>query len=389
VLGGLRGLAITLVLLSHFAPLPKPTSILEKIYARGPQAGWVGVDLFFVLSGFLITRILLRTKSSSRYFQSFYARRTLRIFPLYYGVLVLFFVILPRVSASWATEVNTDYAPSWPFWTYSGNVARVFHTALIFHGNAVSRSLAHFWSLMVEEQFYLCWPMVVFLVPTKSLVRVCLGTFALAMAVRLGLLVYIERADLPRNVVYSFTLGRIDTLAAGALVAILVEEHGLAPWLRRGARKLGIAAAVVLAVVFLMDGGLLNDGVWMQRIGFPATGALSAVLLVELLFSPPRSALRRGFSSTGMRAMGRYSYGIYVYHLLVLHHVLMAHDVEGRVHAAIANRIVASLAFTAIGAGLSIAVAVVSYHAYEQPFLRMKRFFEAGGRTRAPKNAPA
>src|SRR5438034_11006318 len=123
-LDGVRGVAILLVLFLHLAPfghgLPAPTAFVDKVFLHAARTGWIGVNLFFVLSGFLITGILYDTKGSSHYFRQFYVRRVLRIFPLYYGILAVFLIILPALFPEhWVLrELKADAA--W-YWTYMYN----------------------------------------------------------------------------------------------------------------------------------------------------------------------------------------------------------------------------------------------------------------------------
>ena len=146
----MRGIAILMVMLGHFWLGARPGDPAEQALYNFMQNGWIGVDLFFVLSGFLITGILLDAKGHDHYFRNFYARRALRIFPLYYGFLFLWF---------WVTPALISLAPNGPFtqgrdaqlwfWTYMSN------NLSIVPGAVVPRGLNHFWTLAVEEQFYL------------------------------------------------------------------------------------------------------------------------------------------------------------------------------------------------------------------------------------------
>jgi len=168
-LDGLRGVAILLVLFLHFIigqGVPAPSVLVDWWFIGIVRAGWMGVDLFFVLSGFLITGILLDTKGSRHYFRQFYTRRVLRIFPLYYGSLVLFLILLPTLFPD--DQVLHDlHADAVWFWTYLYNVK------VAAAGFTPSSALGHFWSLAVEEQFYLIWPIVVLCLGRRHL----LGAF--------------------------------------------------------------------------------------------------------------------------------------------------------------------------------------------------------------------
>jgi peptidoglycan/LPS O-acetylase OafA/YrhL len=153
-LDGIRGIAILLVLVHHFTLFDPITSVGAWL-GFVALLGWSGVDLFFVLSGFLITGILIDARTSDRYFISFYARRTLRIFPLYYLVVFLCFVVLPYFPRWHELLVGHANLPEWPYWTYLVNFSIAERDAFQ-HG-----VLDVAWSLAIEEQFYLLWAVLV------------------------------------------------------------------------------------------------------------------------------------------------------------------------------------------------------------------------------------
>src|SRR5690625_4685275 len=154
-LDGVRGVAILLVILFHCFPSPLT------------GLGWIGVDLFFVLSGFLITGILIDSKGNKRYYSNFIGRRILRIFPLYYLVLFIMLFLLPLIGRGFSSGSNYSFYlrhQGW-FWSYLQN------WLFSFHGFPKNLILSHFWSLGVEEQFYLVWPFLVLLLPKKLLLK--------------------------------------------------------------------------------------------------------------------------------------------------------------------------------------------------------------------------
>jgi len=233
-LDGLRGVAILAVMCHHLMPPSFPLGLSGSVrgvvinfFYRFFYAGWWGVDLFFVLSGFLITGILLEAKGSAHYFGNFYARRSLRIFPLYYGVLALLFFVLPWLAATPATSAWTQWyagdllaisrstAPDQKWlWFYGTNI----RLALAGHGWFFG-SLSHFWSLAVEEHFYLVWPVVVFCCSTRTLARVCLAVAGAALLCRAGFLL----GGLAPECIYVLSPCRFDGLALGGLVAALTQ----------------------------------------------------------------------------------------------------------------------------------------------------------------------
>jgi peptidoglycan/LPS O-acetylase OafA/YrhL len=180
-LDGIRGIAILCVMLYHFTFYGgiEPTLIVDKVYYHTALVGWFGVDLFFVLSGFLITGILYDTASAPQYFRNFYARRVLRIFPLYYGTLAVFFFLIPLVIDISDTFEELLRDQLW-YWSYLVNVQIALEYWPSFF------ALGHFWSLAVEEQFYLVWPLVVFFLKRRSLIAICVVCIVGAFLVRVG-----------------------------------------------------------------------------------------------------------------------------------------------------------------------------------------------------------
>ena len=178
VLDGIRGLAIFAVLWHHLVTFSglEPAVRLDYHLWRTGSWGWVGVDLFFVLSGFLITGILYDSRSSGRYYFNFFGRRALRILPLYYGVLAVAFLVVPAFLAPRSAEALTrDQA--W-YWLYLINVK------FAFDGWPEPAYLGHFWSLAIEEQFYLIWPLVVRMLSRRRLLLVCMVCFLAALGLR-------------------------------------------------------------------------------------------------------------------------------------------------------------------------------------------------------------
>ena len=301
-LDGLRGIAILLVMLHHFVPIPGNRVLFRAdegpsaILLNFAYAGWAGVDLFFVLSGFLITGVLLDSRGSAYFFGRFFARRVLRIFPLYYVAIASAYLWL-RGADDGRLAAFMDLAP----WlaSYTANVSMAIHRGYDFIFGSVT--LAHFWSLAVEEQFYLLWPFAVSRLRPDTLKRVCVGLVISACVFRcvawLGFgNFFLATCQLP---------GRWDSLAAGALVAIAIRERPSIS--SQAVRRLGIVSVTAVAFTFV-------DERVVYCFGYSALAAFFTWTLLLALAKPTTGIL----CWAPLRWVGRYSYGLYVWHLAVL-----------------------------------------------------------------------
>jgi peptidoglycan/LPS O-acetylase OafA/YrhL len=361
-LDGIRGIAIILVLFHHLT-LYRPTRGLDGWIASVPLIGWSGVDLFFVLSGFLITGILIDARSSERYFSSFYARRTLRIFPLYYLVVFVSLVVLPLVPAWHQVMVGMDAPPpQWPYWSYLTNFA------------VAERDFRHgildvAWSLAIEEQFYIVWAAVVWLCPPRWLGALCAALVLGAPLARVGAVA----GGAEPVAVYVLTWYRADALATGALLAWLARR-GWMPWLASIAPRVAIGALAGLVAVVVIDGDTWWWGPWMQRVGFSLLAITGAAMLVAAVAKPPGSLWPRMLSANWLRAFGKYSYCLYLIHLPVMRLVRTFVLPEDQ-FAAFGSPWAGQLVFYALATIPAFAVAWLSWRVFEGPILKLKNRF--------------
>jgi peptidoglycan/LPS O-acetylase OafA/YrhL len=338
-LDGIRGIAIAMVL-AHHLPNQLP------IYSHVTNHGWAGVDLFFVLSGFLITGILFDSRNDKHYFRNFYARRTLRIFPLYYGVIGAY-----TIFYLWHRQMNLARELGW-FWSYLTN----FHIALRPQGE-LDLPLAHFWSLAVEEHFYLVWPAIVLWLDRKSLMRLCVCLMIVALAMRGGIALWGNY-----RAAYLLTPCRMDGLAAGSWLSLAVRgSAGLEAFRRVGLFVFASSAATLFAL-HPATNGLSRANPVVYTVGFSLIAAGSTGLIAAAVANP-LGWLCRLVSISPLRWLGKYSYALYVLHPLVFGLPIVVRGWSSRFQ--FVPEIVASLL-----------AAWLSYHLYEKHFLKLKRFFE-------------
>ena len=356
-LDGIRGLAILSVLAFHYgysaqsiAPAEGLASVLFDLF----DFGWLGVDLFFVLSGFLITRILLRSKRGNHYFRSFYARRALRIFPPYYALLAIAFVLLPLSGH--------PLLPGWPsehqawIWLYAANLPI----------DAQWLDLGHLWTLAVEEHFYLFWPLLVFWLPEPRLRIACVLTIPIALTFRvLALNTALEAYSL------KFTLARFDSLAIGALAATfsldsLVDRR----WIRRGTLPCLISSLALLAFCRLDSTARPS----VICFGSPAfAGAFAGFVFLAAARALPRGAMTL-LESRGLGRIGKYSYGMYLFHLPLLRISPRITSALGIPLSTFHGKIIWMVAMSLV----AYTAAWVSWNVYERQFLRLKVLFLPG-----------
>jgi peptidoglycan/LPS O-acetylase OafA/YrhL len=290
-LDGLRGIAILMVVFSHnLGSLNFYTGLGDR-----------GVDLFFVLSGFLITDILLKTKGSKDYFKSFFIKRTLRILPLYYATLLLFFILAP-LSSSLSASLGY-YGHHWPWVVFHlNNILPVF-----FVKPAGPLMLNHFWSLSLEEQFYLCWPFLVLVIPSnRRLIALTMSVIGLAIIARL-----ISWIALREGYIYWYvtTNIRFDCLGIGCLVAAMRYVYPL--------RYQRYFILTSLSLLLLSLGGYIYKIIFDASFPYFVVFGLAAFssicgLLVIYCISPVCRKLI--LENPVLIFFGKISYGLYVFH---------------------------------------------------------------------------
>ena len=349
------------------------TQAVGSIFSFGAK----GVDLFFVLSGFLITGILYDSLADSGYFRRFYARRVLRIFPLYYGVILALIALTPLLGIVW-------HGVQWSLLFYMQNTALAtpIWDFVLPHG----LNLTHFWSLAVEEQFYLAWPLAVFLIRDR---RRLLGWCLIVSVFSLGWRIMLAMRGVPYHFINCGTLCRLDSLLAGAALAMLIRGPDKEIVLSWG-KKLFFGAAAVAAglgaVEYLIAQSSRGTGHYSEihlALSYSAYALASAGLIAWCLV--PGSVATTIFENGVLRWFGKYSYGLYILHALAIK--LLLDLFRGWFRHLTHSKPVVNLAGGLLILGLSVLMAYVSFQFYEQPFLRLKRYFNYDRPERIPVGA--
>jgi len=369
-LDGLRALAVLMVFYEHYLN-----------FRPGLGWGWTGVDIFFVLSGFLITGILYDTRNTAHRFRNFYVRRTLRIFPLYYAVLIAALLLTPIFHWVWH--------PAWYLWPfYLGNYARFiwlsdfakntltlehlrssvqFHTPFFFY-------LGHFWSLCVEEQFYLVWPLIVFFVKDRVRLRnLCIAVCALSLVARIACLYLVPQPYIQAELFYRLTPLRADALLFGGLLALMLRGPE-AQWFSRILRP-ALYVFVAGFAIFEIISRLLVHHVYyptvtapgLSTIGFTLIDLFAGILI--LLSLEPSTLLYRVFTLKPLRRLGQMSYGFYVFH-----------DIPHVAYTMLVSRLLGPFRSDGYVVALvalvgTLTLSYLSYRFFETPFLRLKERF--------------
>jgi peptidoglycan/LPS O-acetylase OafA/YrhL len=364
-LDGVRGVAILLVMLHHFTVIRDAPTLY-----RFTESGRFGVDLFFVLSGFLITGILLDSKGKRNALGHFYARRTLRIFPLYYALVAFCFLAVPLLAplapSLYGKVEKLARAESGTlsyYLTYTVNF-------LVAKNDAWRHAVLDVtWSLSIEEQFYIAWAPLILFLPKRYVPHLCVLVIVAVNVLR----PLMAAAGYSPLQLYVLTHCRADSLAVGALLAWVVRREGFeARQVARAAKVVGLPLAGI-SVGLLAAGILAADKTTGVTLGAPLAGLLSASLLMGSLGG-------RLMSSGFLRFFGKYSYAIYLFHLPVRAVIRDSWFGDAQFRTLPGSPYLWQGVFYLVATLAVIPLALLSWHLWEKHFLRLKRYFEAGRR---------
>lgn len=352
-LDGIRGFAILWVILHHF------TQIDVEPWLRITKTGVVGVDLFFVLSGFLITRILIDIPASTKNFIAFWGRRALRIFPLYFVALALALTVLPWILGPESAVTKVRDNQVW-FWLYGVNYL------IANRGWEEVGGFDHFWSLAVEEQFYFIWPLVAFAAAARRLPWVIVGLLALSPVVRY----FAIENGASQAALYVSTHLRLDAILAGALLACVETRGWFASTRLQQWARIVFVAGVVWGVAGLVRPGLSYP--FAGELHFTLVALWSTAVVWIAIAAGNESRVSRILTSSVLIKAGTYSYSMYVFHVMV-------RDVLNRLGLwpwmVGPNELVGQAILYVFASILTYAVAVLTWRVIEEPLLRLKRYF--------------
>ncbi len=367
-LDGLRGVAILMVMVFHVSLWLKWETPVNLFIANGFTCGWVGVDVFFVLSGFLITRILLYSKGKPNFFRNFYARRFLRTTPVYYLLLTVIFLILPHF-VSFDTEglQKIQRNQGW-MWAHLTNLGFVWHQGVWAFSDWLV--LDHLWSLAVEEQFYVVWPWIVFMCDRRTLKKACVLFVVFPPALR----AILWGMNMPNGALYFPTPCRLDGLAMGAFIAVSFQDGTGLAVLHFAFQRLAVGSLVMLGALVTWRGGLRFTDSPCVVFGPTLINIITASVVVHVLQPGKFNIPSRILSLTPLQIFGKYSYGIYLFHvplLIPLRAWALGNVLMDKTHGELAGNFLFILLFL----GVSLALAFVSWHVYEKQWLKLKYKF--------------
>ena len=343
-LDGVRAIAALMVMVFHFFQPIETSNKILLLLKKVSILGQTGVSLFFVLSGFLITRILLSTKDNKNYFYNFYIKRSLRIFPLYYAFLIIYYYIFPIIAKSNFIDFNQQIY----YWVYLQDFAQTFKWKNLF-------GPGHFWSLAVEEHFYLFWPLLIYFFNKKKIFISIIVLIVVSILVRIVL-------TYNGYEVFYFTFSRMDELAVGALLAILELNKRL---INKNSYKFIILLFIVLLptlAIFILNNASGNSS--LQIIKFILLSFAYFSLIGFVITSNDNNIIKRILKLKAFSYTGKISYGLYVYHPIcfwMFNHFFST------------NHFLINLLGSFI---LTFIIASTSYYFFESYFLKLKHYFE-------------
>ncbi|MEO8209422.1 MAG: acyltransferase [bacterium] len=351
-LDGIRGVAILLVILWHYVnnQLVKNDSGIISFILKLTSNCLNGVDLFFVLSGFLIGGILLKYKNSKNYFKTFYLRRIFRIFPLYYTVLGLYIILyfsIPNITQIMPV-LFTDTVPIWSFTVYCQN----FLMALKYSFGPGWLGVT--WSLAIEEQFYLFLPLLIFILNRQILTIVVILLIIAATVLR-----YFALDNFQMHLLFQY---RMDSLFTGVLLAIMLKNLYVENFLKSQKKLIYTLFLILLIVYFLFTFEVILIPHYLTFFLFNTLFAI--FIIIPLLFKDSR--ISKFLRNKILRQIGVISYGIYLFHMIIIYFIYW---VLGKNRLEINNNLLISV-IAVVAFGFTLLLSFVSFYFFENKIIK-------------------
>lgn len=339
---GWRGLGIFFVALAHYFPS----------YFIG---SWVFMEMFFVMSGFLITGILMDSKSKKSYYKRFMSRRIVRVFPLYYLCLFILFFLLPH---AWIDLSYYRQHQGW-FWLYGEN------WLFSLQGWPDVKALHHFWSLAVEEQFYIIWPLVVWVFSPRGLIRFCIFLFFFSIVFRnVGM-----HIGFVMPFPYVATLGRMEGLTLGAIIAVLLRTDKSI--LERYAYPVTLISGILMVLLFIAAGDMMFEVPLHYMINYTVVDLFFAGMITLTICQDRLRLLKKVLNQPQVRQLGVMSYCIYIFHYPI--QMIVEADFRGYFGARFGSDVYAKLLCIAIAVAITIPVVWFIHKKIEVPLWKLKK----------------
>lgn len=364
-LDGLRFFAFLFVFLHHaLAGASSHNPFINIFLIIIQKNGWVGVDLFFVLSGFLITSLLLRERErfGNYSLKNFWIRRSLRIWPLYYLALFVGFFIVPFISAhllgsdysdlKYSRQIQTELPL---YLSFLGN------WAVVFNGYGYFTNISHLWTISIEEQFYFIWPLILlFITNFKKTLATCFTILIISLLTRLGLAL----GMVAHPGIYTNTFARMDTLIMGAMLALVIfQKPNFLNLAKRASRTFFVILVFLAFLLFLSKVNVFNPKLIFEVVfGYLVIGLFMVYFLLSAI---QQNYFRAFLSFKPFVYLGKISYGLYVWHVMAIN---IAYQIATRLDSRL---------FIPLSATLTFIIAFLSYNLFEKMFLKYKEKYSS------------
>lgn len=341
---GWRGVGICFVVLAHYFPT----------YFIG---SWVFMEMFFVMSGFLITGILMDTKLKPAYFRNFIGRRIVRVFPLYYLCLMILFFIIPN---SWIDLSYYREKQAW-FWLYAEN------WLYSLEGWPNVKALHHFWSLAIEEQFYIVWPLVVWFFSSKNLLRFCIFTFLFSILFRNTGMYFKFVMPFP----YVATLGRMDGIVLGSMIAILLRTDR--SFLEKYTYPITVISAILSVTAFITAGTMKFENTIHFRVNYTLVDVFFAGMITMTMCDDRLLSLKKILNQPVIKQIGVTSYCLYIFHYPIQN--IIQTNFQDYLENILDSEVAGKLVCLLIALSITIPVVYFVHKKVELPFWKLRKYF--------------